>query len=119
MKQTLPRRAAFIAAILREVEDKLNPAKLGNRYSHAMVRRALSILQRELDSEASGPVGLDYPIWQYFGEKENNANWLAGALRRRTITNQSHHEIEAVLTKYVTIKLVTYNPDFLDQSFQE
>ena len=114
MRQISQRRAALIAAILKEVEDKLAPAKGGARYSHAMVRRALSFLKRELDSEASGTVGLDYPLWQYFGGDEHGADWLAGKIRSRTITNQSHHEIEAVLSQYVAVKLAAYNPDFLD-----
>ena len=46
MRQISQRRAALIAAILKEVEDKLAPAKGGSRYSHAMVRRALSVLKR-------------------------------------------------------------------------
>ena len=57
MRQISQRRAALIAAILKEVEDKLAPAKGGARYSHAMVRQGKNDWQkRHLRARQGRPV---------------------------------------------------------------
>ena len=114
MSQNTHQYSALITAILKEVENKLGSQSSGGaRYSHAMVRHALSVLQRALDSEKGGKHSFDQPLTQSFGDEEKGADWVAGQIRRRTITKQSSPDIEAVLANYVSCKLVVYNPDFL------
>ena len=106
--------SALITAILQEVENKLVSQRSGrSRYSHAMVRHALLVLQRALDSETDGKHCLDQPLTQSFGDDQKGADWLAGQIRRRTITKQSFPDIEAVLADYIYGKLIVYNPNFL------
>ena len=114
MSYNTHQHSALITAILKEVENKLGSQSSGGaRYSHAMVRHALSVLQRALDSEKGGKHSLDQPLTQSFGDEEKGADWVAGQIRRRTITKQSSPDIEAVLANYVYCKLAVYNPNFL------
>ena len=114
MSQNTHQHSALITAILKEVENKLGfQSSGGSRYSHAMVRHALSVLQRALDSETGGKHSLDQPLTQSFGDEEKGADWLAEQIRRRTITKQSSPNIEAILADYIYCKLSVYNPNFL------
>ncbi len=106
--------SALITAILKEVENKPgSEPNVRSRYSHAMVRHALLVLQRALNSEKGAENSLDQPLSQAFRNDEKGADWLASQIRRRTITKQSFPNIEAVLVDYICGKLSVYNPNFL------
>jgi len=82
--------------------------KSADRYRMAMIARALSVVERELE------FGVDAPErrlnLQIYGEEMGELKRLATDIRSRSVTEESHPELGRALRHYVEERLMRWNP---------
>ena len=107
------RAEAILELATKTFRDELLPALPGDkRYLGAMLASALDVAKRQLtsDFEASDWALLD-PI---YGEGEGSIKMLAGDIRARRVSTQTHADLAKQLSEHVKAELALRNPRFLN-----
>ncbi len=106
------RAEAILDLATKTFRDELLPALPSDkRYLAAMLTSALDIVQRQLTNEfeANDWTLLD-PI---YGEGEGSISTLAGDIRARRVSTDTHPDLVKMLSRHVNTELAMRNPRFL------